>query len=222
MHHKSILQNLFMQYNHIGVLFDLDGVILDTESVYTEFWDKIDHLFPTQVSGFSYIIKGSSLSEILDKYFAKENHEKIVALLNDFQINMKYRYFPFAIEWVKTLYNVGVDMCIVTSSDQQKMDAVYQQHPEFSGYFKAVVVGEMVKRAKPAPDCFLLGAKLLGKNIRNCYIFEDSLNGLKAAISSGGKTIALSTTNPPEKLSEARLIIPNFKDFTMEKMLGLK
>lgn len=52
------------------------------------------------------------------------------------------------------------------------MDAVYEQHSEFRGYFKAVIVGEMVENAKPAPDCFLLGAKLLDIDIKNCYILR--------------------------------------------------
>ena len=188
-----------MQNNNIGVLFDLDGVILDTEGIYTEFWDQIEEKFPTGVKDFSRVIKGCCLEDI--------------------QKTMQYRYFPYAIEWVKTLYDAGIPMCIVTSSDQEKMNAVYEQHPEFRGYFKALIVGEMVENAKPAPDCFLLGAKLLDIDIKNCYIFEDSINGLKAALASGGHVIALSTTNPASVLGDAKLIIPDFKDFTIEKML---
>ena len=208
-----------MQNNKIGVLFDLDGVILDTEDIYTDFWEQIEALFPTGVKNFSKIIKGCCLEDILNNYFAKENHAKIIEILQDFQKNMQYRYFPYAIEWVKTLYDAGIPMCIVTSSDQKKMDAVYEQHPEFRGYFNAVIVGEMVEKAKPAPDCFLMGAKLLDLDIKNCYIFEDSINGLKAALASGGHVIALSTTNPANLLSDAKLIIPDFKDFTIEQML---
>ena len=185
-----------MQNNNIGVLFDLDGVILDTEGIYTEFWDQIEEKFPTGVKDFSKVIKGCCLEDILNSYFPKENHAKIIEILNDFQKNMQYRYFPYAIEWVKTLYNAGI-----------------------RGYFKAVIVGEMVENAKPAPDCFLLGAKLLGIDIKNCYIFEDSINGLKAAFASGGHVIALSTTNPASVLGDAKMIIPDFKDFTIEKML---
>lgn len=205
----------------IGVLFDLDGVILDTEGIYSEFWKEIDRRFPTGVEGFSDVIKGTCLEDILNNNFPKENHEEIINILQDFQKDMEYRYFPYAIEWIKALYEEGIPMCIVTSSDQEKMNAVYLQHPEFRGYFDAVIVGEMVENAKPAPDCFLLGAKLLGKDIQDCYIFEDSLNGLKAALSSGGKVIALSTTNSPEMLTDAKMVIPNFKDFTIEKMLSI-
>lgn len=208
-----------MQTSDIGVLFDLDGVILDTEGIYTEFWDKINNLFPTGVENFSKVIKGSCLEDILNTYFNESNHQKIVHLLQDFQNNMPYRYFPYAIEWIKTLFDAGIPMCIVTSSDQKKMEAVYKQHPEFRGYFNAVIVGEMVNRAKPAPDCFLMGAELIGKDINNCYIFEDSINGLQAALASGGHVIALSTTNPVSALGGADLIIPNFKGFSIERML---
>lgn len=210
-----------MANNKIGVLFDLDGVILDTEGIYSEFWKEIDRRFPTGVVGFSDVIKGTCLEDILNNNFPKENHEEIINILQNFQKDMEYRYFPYAIEWVKSLHEAGIPMCIVTSSDQEKMNAVYKQHPEFRGFFDAVIVGEMVENAKPAPDCFLLGAKLLGKDIKDCYIFEDSLNGLKAALASGGKVIALSTTNAPELLTDAKMVIPDFKDFTIEKMLSI-
>lgn len=210
-----------MADNKIGVLFDLDGVILDTEGIYSEFWKEIDRRFPTGVVGFSDVIKGTCLEDILNNNFPKENHEEIINILQNFQKDMEYRYFPYAIEWVKSLHEAGIPMCIVTSSDQEKMNAVYKQHPEFRGFFDAVIVGEMVENAKPAPDCFLLGAKLLGKDIKDCFIFEDSLNGLKAALASGGKVIALSTTNAPELLTDAKMVIPDFKDFTIEKMLSI-
>ncbi|MDO4510472.1 MAG: HAD family hydrolase [Bacteroidales bacterium] len=210
-----------MTNNNIGVLFDLDGVILDTEGIYSEFWGSIDAQFPTGVENFTEVIKGTCLDDILNTYFPKENHAEIIGILQDFQKNMPYRYFPHAIEWVKALHEAGIPMCIVTSSDEQKMEAVYEQHPEFRGFFHSVIVGEMVEHAKPAPDCFLLGAKLLGKDIADCYIFEDSINGLKAALASGGRVIALSTSNPPHMLADARLVIPSFEDFTVEKMLSI-
>lgn len=109
-----------MQNNNIGVLFDLDGVILDTEGIYTEFWNQIEEKFPTGVKDFSKVIKGCCLEDILNRYFPKENHTKIIEILNDFQKAMQYRYFPYAIEWVKTLYDAGIPMCIVTSSDQKR------------------------------------------------------------------------------------------------------
>lgn len=205
-----------------GVLFDLDGVILDTEGIYSEFWSRIDQELPTHVPHFADVIKGSNLQHILNTYFPANKHSEIVARLNQFQHDMPYRFFPHALEWLRTLQRAGMPMCLVTSSDQRKMDAVYSQHPRFRDFFASVVVGEMVSRPKPYPDCFLLGAKRLGIDINHCYVFEDSLNGLAAGRASGAKVIALATTNSREALQgKADLIIDSFEGFTIEKMLAL-
>ena len=62
-----------MADNKIGVLFDLDGVILDTEGIYSEFWKEIDRRFPTGVVGFSDVIKGTCLEDILKELDGKED-----------------------------------------------------------------------------------------------------------------------------------------------------
>lgn len=206
----------------IGVLFDLDGVLLDTETIYGEFWSGIDSRFPTGVSHFSDVIKGKNLKEILEGYFRPENRAEITRILQDFQPVMPYRYFPHAMEWVRQLREAAIPMCIVTSSDRFKMEAVYKQHPEFKAHFEHVIVGEMVERAKPDPECFLLGAQLLNKDIRDCYVFEDSLNGIAAGHASGAKVIGLATTNPREMITEnSHLVIDSFEGFSIEKMLSI-
>ena len=59
-----------MQYNkEIGVLFDLDGVLVDTETSYTGFYESLDRIYPTGVEKFPYVIKGTTLDSILSKYF---------------------------------------------------------------------------------------------------------------------------------------------------------
>ena len=107
---------------------------------------------------------------------------------------MSYDYFPGTIELLKELQQQDIACGVVTSSDRHKMEALYKQHPEFPSYFKAIVTGEMVKEPKPSPDCFLLGAKLLGIDIGNCCVVEDSLNGLRAGMSSGARVLGVATT----------------------------
>lgn len=211
-----------MANRKIGILFDLDGVLLDTEGIYSKFWAAIDKRYPTRVAHFTDVIKGSNLETILNTYFESSHHDDIKALLSQFQRNMEYRFFPGAVAWLDKLRNAGLPMAVVTSSDELKMKAVYAQHPGFKDYFKAVVVGEMVTKPKPSPECFLLGARLLGVDIANCYIFEDSINGIEAAHASGAKVIGLSTTNPKEVLQDkADLVIDSFEGFTIEKMRSL-
>lgn len=213
----------FMRYKNIGVLFDLDGVILDTEWTYSKFWGAVNDRYPTHVENFTEVIKGSNLHHILSRYFPNDEVQvHIKQMLDEFQEDMTYEYFPGALEWIVQLHEAAIPMCVVTSSDQKKMGAVYRQHPEFRAYFKDIVVGEMVKNPKPDPECFLLGAKSIEVDINKCYVFEDSINGLNSAMASGAKVIGLATTNFREDLEgKAHFIIDDFHGFTIEKMLNI-
>ena len=63
-----------------------------------------------------------------------------------------------------------------------------------------LVTGSMVKRSKPDPEGYLTGAQLIGVPIEDCYVFEDSLQGLQAGMSSGATVIGLATTNSRSRL----------------------
>ena len=203
--------------NNIGALFDLDGVLLDTEGTYTEFWSAIDQRFPTGVPGFAQRIKGSNLSNILNTYFPGEALQReVTAMLDKFQADMEYRFFPGALDFLDMLEREGIKSCVVTSSDYRKMDAVYSQHPTFKQRFAAIVTGDMVSNPKPDPECFLLGAKCIGMDIRRCIVFEDSLNGLRAARTSGAKVVGLTTTCPAADVEPlCDIALPELRQVTM-------
>lgn len=177
-----------------GVLFDLDGVLLDSEGQYSIFWRSMEERFPTGIDDFSNYIKGFHLARILSYFANDEIREQIVQELVEFEKNMRFEFFPGALEFVKRLREAGIPMAIVTSSDHKKMKALFSQHPDFPALFEAIITGDMVTKAKPDPDCFLLGAKHLGIDIKDCVVFEDSRNGLIAARASGAKVIGVATT----------------------------
>ena len=204
-----------------GVLFDLDGVLIDTESNYTVFWDKLNEAIPTGVDNFSSVIKGSNLATILNTYFPPEQHARVVEMLNEHQASMRYDFFPGAAELLEMLRRRGIPACLVTSSDTKKMDSLYAQHPRFRDYFRGIVTGDMVKKPKPDPECFLLGAGLLNLSIDNCVVFEDSFNGLEAARRAGAAVVTVASTNSRESLQgTADVIIDGLQDFSLEN-LGL-
>ena len=202
-----------------GVLFDLDGVLVDTEPTYTRIWSDIDQHFPTGVANFAHVIKGSNLESILNGYFPKEIHPQVVDLLLAHQRQMRYDLFPGAVEVLTTLRKKGIPCALVTSSDQGKMDSFYQQHPDFADFFHTVVTGDMVTHAKPHPECFLLGASRLGLAPQDCYVVEDSINGLKAAHAAGVTVIALATTLTREAIAPYADIIAD--DISHLARLGL-
>ena len=202
-----------------GVLFDLDGVLLDSEGQYSIFWRTMDERFPTGVEDFSNYIKGFHLARILGYFANDEIREQIVQALVEFEKNMRFEFFPGAIALVKRLRDMGIPMAIVTSSDHKKMQALFSQHPEFPALFDTIITGDMVTRAKPDPDCFLLGAQQLGVDIKDCVVFEDSRNGLIAARASGARVIGIATTLSADIVAPlSDLTIPCVNDLDIEQI----
>ena len=100
------------------------------------------------------------------------------------------------------------------------MSYLFAAHPELKEKLTALVTGSMVSRSKPDPEGYLTGAEMIGVPIENCYVFEDSLQGLEAGNRSGATVIGLATTNSREKLQgRAHKIIDSFAGFTIDEML---
>ena len=206
-----------------GVLFDLDGVLIDTEGIYTQFWEAVDRHFHTGVEGFAQVIKGSNLHNILHTYFpTEEMRAQVTEMLDNFQRDMQYNYFPGAIKLLEELKSNGIGCCIVTSSDKRKMESLYSQHPDFPSHFDAIVTGNMVSEPKPSPECFLLGAKMLGLDIKDCVVIEDSIYGLKAGMASGARVIGLYTTCSREAIApHCHLVAPGIGSITTQSLLNI-
>lgn len=207
----------------IGVLFDLDGVLIDSESLYTEFWSNIDRVYPTGIDNFAYKIKGNNLGIILSTYYPDYKIQKeIIDLINQFEEQIQYKIFPGVIDFLTELKNRSIPTALVTSSDKEKMKKLYLQHPDFKKFFNVIITGDMVSKSKPNPECFIKGATLLGINPQNCYVFEDSPSGIRAGLDSGAKVIALATTLLRQDINkDVQAIIDSFIDFDVEKMLTI-
>ncbi len=208
----------------IGALFDLDGVVIDSESVYTDCWNAIEKRFPTGIDNFALKIKGSTLPKILETYFPdKHIQEEIKKILTDYEANMRYIPFNEAIRFIGELNAAGVRCAIVTSSSQKKMDNLYKQNPGFRELFAAVITGDMVTHSKPNPEPYLIGAKAIGTDITDCFVFEDSLSGIQSGMASGATTIALATTLPFDEINgKAHKTIHDFTGFHLSDILAAK
>ena len=208
-------------YRQCGVLFDLDGVLLDSEGQYSIFWGQMDQEHPTGIENFASYIKGFHLSRIMGYFANDEERKQVLERLTEFERQMKYVFFPGALDFVKRLRDSGIPMAIVTSSDRKKMQSLYSQHPEFSSLFDHIITGDMVTHAKPNPDCYLLGARLLGLDIKDCIVMEDSRNGLLAGRDSGARVIGLATTLSADVVSPlCDMTIDAVSELSIEQMLA--
>ncbi len=207
----------------VGVLFDLDGVLIDSEGLYTKFWEDIEKIYPTGVENFAYVIKGNALFKILNTYFDQSIHHDIINRVHDFENNIVYPIYDGVIEFLTQLKQHNIPSAIVTSSDNVKMESLYRQHPGFKDYFNTIITGSDVTKSKPDPQGYLLAAQAILRNPENCYVFEDSIQGLEAGMASGATVIGLTTSNSATKLKDkAHELIDNFIGFSVEKMLSIK
>lgn len=184
-----------------AALFDLDGVLIDTEGIYTSFWNKVGKQYG-KVPTFANDIKGTTLDDILSTQFPEpEIRAEIERMIHDFEDQMVYALFPGASEFLSELRRRGVLCAIVTSSDRKKMNALALQNPELAAGMDTVVIADDVQRSKPDPQGYLLAAERLGVAPELCVVFEDSLQGLEAGRRSGARVVGLTTTNPIEKVA---------------------
>ena len=206
-----------------GVLFDLDGVLLDSEGNYTIFWAQMDKEYPTGIENCASYIKGLHLSRILGFFDSDDVRRQVQDRLLDFERDTKYEFFPGALDFVRRLRDAGIPMAIVTSSDHKKMQALYEQYPEFPTLFDHIITGDMVIKAKPDPECFLTGAKLLGLDIKDCIVFEDSRNGLIAGRESGAMVIGLPTTLAADVVSQlCDMMVDAVCELSVKQILEMK
>lgn len=212
------------------VIFDLDGVLLDTEHFYTEVTDEIcrqygkvfDWSIKRNMIGRPSLESAQYLVGALSLPITPEEYLRLRAVRLE-------ELFPTALEkpgaeaFTRALAARGVPIAVATSSERHLFESKTTQHKDWFSVFTAIVVGDdpRVKKGKPAPDTFLVAAAELGANPEECVVFEDAPAGLQAAHAAGMQVVAI----PDEAMdratyASAEFIIDTYADVSPE-MLGL-
>ncbi len=203
-------------------LFDLDGVIIDTEPQYDIFWKKTGEDYNLGIEHFEQAVKGITLPNIIRRFFShlpQEETEKIMAANHAFELEMDMEPIPGSMEFLESLKKEGVKMGLVTSSDDAKLEIVFNRLP-LKQFFGTIVSSDRITEGKPHPMCYLLAAQDLGTSPEDCIVFEDSFNGIRSGNSAGMKVIGLSTTNPAESIRElVNQVIPDFQSTNWKDLL---
>lgn len=205
-----------------AALFDLDGVVFDTEPQYTRFWGSQCRLYHPEHPGLEHEIKGQTLVQIYDRWFSgplAAEQPAITRRLDEFERQMDYDYIAGFPEFIASLRAEGVLTAVVTSSNLQKMKAVYGSQPGFRSLFDAILTSEDFAESKPSPDCYLRAARRLGAEPSQCIVFEDSINGLRSGRNAGMFVVGLATTNPVSVIqSLSNVQIADFVGADVQKM----
>lgn len=204
------------------MLFDLDGVIVDSESVYTGFWQDIDRRYPTGIPDFAIAIKGTTLFNILNRYFDPELHHSITEELNELERNMRYIIKPGVQKVLEGLRERNIPAVMVTSSNDLKMSRLWSQIPELKEFFTGIITADDITRSKPDPQGYLLGAKRAGVPAERCAVFEDALQGVAAGKAAGAFVVGVAGTISDILLRRnADMVVNSLEDFNIDDLVSV-
>lgn len=180
-----------------AVLFDMDGVVVDTEAQVAAFWRGLaaDHGFALTGAELERHVFGRSADHTLRTLFAcipPHRHHEVYQrmLVND----QTCRYTPIAhvVPLLRELHEAGVPTALVTGAQPTKAAAVLEAL-DLAGVFGTVVHAEDVAAGKPDPACYRLAAHRLDVAASECVVFEDAVSGVSAATAAGATCVALTT-----------------------------
>lgn len=211
-----------------AVIFDMDGVIIDSEPIYFKAGNKLFRFLDLDVSEqehHSYVgISSKDMwSHIRDKYKIDLSTEELVEMEMNIYIDYLLlkkdeKPIPGVVELIEDLYKNNIDLALASSSSIKSIIIVLDMF-NLGKFFKTIVNGYEVENGKPAPDIFLYAAKRLGVQPEDCIVIEDSENGIEAAKSAGMKCIGFKNLNSGKQdLSSADMVIDSFLGVNYKKL----
>ncbi len=189
-------------------IFDMDGTLFDTETLTQEGLravsrrhserDDVDDFYPTTC--------GTTLPKaklLYDAYYGKdypfyERREEIREWIKEFVDKNGIPIKKGAEKLLTYLKENGYKIAIATSSTRASTEG-HIRNAGFEKYFDVMVCGDEIKNSKPHPEIFLTAAKKLGVNPENCFVVEDSYNGVESGALAGMKVFMIPDMNLPRQ-----------------------
>ncbi|MDE5973787.1 MAG: HAD family phosphatase [Eubacterium sp.] len=180
-----------------AVVFDMDGVLFDTESVCMKAWDYAGEVMGVGKAGYMVLktlgMNADKAIEIIRDEFGDDfDAVKFKQTGRDYSYNFFNKYGvpekPGLYEILDYLKNKGYKIALASSTSSQSVHH-HLQEKDIEKYFDAVICGDMVEKSKPEPDIYLKACKALNEKPSDCVAIEDSKNGLLSAHRAGMKVI---------------------------------
>lgn len=193
-----------------AILFDMDGVLVNSEPVITEAailglkefgvqadWDDF-HTFTGM--GEDRFIGG--VAELHGVPYQLEMKHRVYEIYLEI-VREKIEVYAGTVPALRQLNQAGLRCALASSADEIKVKANLQAAGIEEGLFAAIISGDDVTNKKPAPDIYLLAARLCGAPPERCVVVEDALSGIAAAQAAGMRCVAITTSFPRERLLQA-------------------
>jgi len=210
-----------------SLLFDLDGVIVDTAKYHYLAWkalaDELGIPFTLQdnerLKGVSRMASMEIILQIGKRSMSAEEKEICCSHKNDLYVSCikklkKEEILPGAEAFLKDARKCGYLLGLGSAS---KNAPLILKRLGITELFDVIIDGTRITKAKPDPEVFLAGAEALGTEPRRCIVFEDAAAGVQAAHNGGMKAVGIGS---PEILKEADVVIPGFQNVEAEDFLN--
>lgn len=195
-----------------AVLFDMDGVLIDSNAVIERAWREAAEIYGKTISDQDMIkhIHGQPGPHTIQALFSHlpiEDQKKVQAHIIYTENTANYDPIPGVTQLITSLNTAGVCVGIVTSGWREKIDSVTAMLG-VQDCISVIVERDDVTRGKPFPDPYLLAAKRLGIPAEKTIVFEDSKSGVQSAVSAGAFCVGIGSNELVE--CGAKLAIPDF------------
>ncbi len=188
-----------------GVLFDMDGILLDSEKVYTRFWREaanvLGYPMTTEQALGMRSLNSKAGEQKIHSYFGEnasyqDIRNKRIELMDAFVEKEGIELKPGVFDLLDYLNEKKIKAAIATSSPLERTLRYLAPHG-LEEKFDGIVTGYMVERGKPEPDIYQYAAKKLGLDVKHCLVLEDSPSGIRAGSAAGCITVMVPDQDQP-------------------------
>jgi HAD superfamily hydrolase (TIGR01509 family) len=204
-----------------AVLFDMDGVLADSEEFICEAAMKMfeekglivkpEDFLPFVGAGENRYLGGVAEAYGFDLGGIDEAKARTYAIYGEIIVG-RLKELPGAAAFVRECRNKGLKTALATSADKDKMNYTMDEIGLSLDHFDACVNGLDVERKKPFPDIYQMAAQLLGEDPRDCLVVEDAVNGVQAARAAGARCLALTSSFTRKELEGADWFAPDLSE----------
>lgn len=211
-----------------GVIFDLDGVLVDSSEFHFQAWQiwakrhgtTMTYEFFRETFG---MVNDNIIPHLIPRKLTKEELKELSdekeAIFREVAKG-KIKPLKGAVELVRALQAAGYKLAIGTSTPRKNIEVVLESIG-LDDAFDVCIAAEDVTKGKPEPEVFLKASSGIGVPPSRCVVIEDAVAGVEAAKRAGMKAIAVTTTHPRERLEHADIVVDSIADVTVEMIEGL-
>jgi HAD superfamily hydrolase (TIGR01509 family) len=212
-----------------GVIFDMDGVLVDSHPVHLRAWERFLRSLGRQVTqdDLAFILEGRKREEILTHFLGELSPEQLRAYGQ--QKEMLFREesqtigtIPGVREFLRELNSAAIPLAVASCGGSGRVNHLLE-HLHLRPYFKVVVTGDDVKDGKPDPSIFLMAAAQMNIPPGDVLALEDSVSGVQAAKSAGMRCLGIAAQPRAAELTMAGAddVVADFREISLNDIAGL-